>query len=194
MSMKKFSSITGTKVSVEPAPKERKLDPVDMLKFEVRAIMDSFLKVQIYGPINPILQGTLKVSGQEMFIEALMDLLESKTKKDTVKLLESLKSEISDWQVLDAKMDEIKNQIEESNRVQISKHKETIRNFYNRYKDDENLMMEQLDKSVNRMKSGKTAFYRSKAAEELSNELPRVTLKKISEKYLNKSILLGVEK
>ena len=193
--MKKFSNVTNQKIGTEPTPKNIRfgieMDPLEELKLEVRAIMDSLLKVQIYGPINPILQGTLKVEGQELFIEALMDLLESKTKKDKVKLIESLKGDIQDWEALDRKIDEVKNQKVGSNKAQMFKHKEVIRNFYQRYKDDETLLMERLDKSIEKMKNGELAFHRAKAAEELSNELPKSVLRKISEKYLNKSNDLG---
>jgi hypothetical protein len=58
-----------------------------------------------YGPTDRYYQaGTIKISGQELFTEALLSLWWKAVKAQT-KLLESLKSEIKDWDVIDTKID-----------------------------------------------------------------------------------------
>ena len=109
--MKKFSKISGSKVSEEPKV-EIKVNEEDLFKTKVLNLMDQLLSIRTYGPIDRYLRaGNIKISGKEMFLEALMDILKDKSKKDEVKLLESLKSNIRDWEYLDTKIDEAINQI-----------------------------------------------------------------------------------
>ena len=105
--MKKFSNITGEKILQEPKV-EIKINEEDVFKSKVMRLMDDFLKVQMYGPITRYhVAGTMKVSGKELFLEALMDLLNDKSNKDITKVLESLKSEIKDWKAIDEKIEEV---------------------------------------------------------------------------------------
>jgi hypothetical protein len=52
--------------------------------------MDTYLQIGIYGPINPILQGTIKINGQEYFLNALMDMMEQNESKSEKSILENL--------------------------------------------------------------------------------------------------------
>lgn len=190
--MKKFSKITGEKVD-EQKPVEKQFTELDLMKSNIMALMDNYLGVQMYGPITRYhVAGTAKVSGKEVFLGALLDLLEEFSSKEKVKLLESLKSQSSDWELIDNKVSEIKIQIENISNSKLVPHKEKIRSIYNIYKSDKKLLMEQIDKSVSKIKNPNTAYLRHLAAESLSSELNYMSL--ISEKYLNKSKELKNEK
>jgi hypothetical protein len=181
--MKKFSNITGQKVSEEPKV-EIKITEADIFKSKVLALMDDLLKVQMYGPITRYhVAGTMKVAGKELFLEALMDLLDNKSNVDKVKLLESLKSKINDWKSIDETIDQIK-----SEPVGLYKHKSIVKSLYNKYKNDKELLIEQCVKSANKIKTDQSIFLRYKACESLlsdSNYNPEL-IKIMSETYLNK--------
>ena len=94
--MKKFSNITGEKVT-EQKPVEVKITESDLLKVGVLKLMDNFLRIQFYGPVTRYqVAGTAKVAGKELFVEALLDMLDEFSSKEKVKLLESMKSEITE--------------------------------------------------------------------------------------------------
>jgi hypothetical protein len=163
--MKKFSNITGQKVSEEPKV-EIKITEADIFKSKVLALMDDLLKVQMYGPITRYhVAGTMKVAGKELFLEALMDLLDNKSNVDKVKLLESLKSKINDWKSIDETIDQIK-----SEPVGLYKHKSIVKSLYNKYKNDKNILIEQTKKSAQKIKNSGNAFLRYKACESLIND------------------------
>jgi len=103
--MKKFSNITGQKVSQEPKV-EIKVNEEDLFKAKLMNLMDQVLSIRTYGPVDRHQRaGLIQISGKEMLVEAILDLLNEKSNKDQVKLLESLKSEIGDWKVIDDKID-----------------------------------------------------------------------------------------
>jgi hypothetical protein len=181
--MKKFSNITGQKVTEEPK-NEIKITEADIFKSKVMALMDDFLRVQLYGPITRYhVAGTMKVAGKELFLEALMDLLDTKSNGDKIKLLESLKSKITDWKVIDETIDILENED-----VNLFKQRVSIKSLYNKYKSDFNLLIEQTEKSANKIKSHENALLKYKACESLLNESdynPEI-VEKMSEKYLNR--------
>lgn len=99
--MKKFSNITGQKVNEEPKV-EVKIDESELFRNRLMSLMDQFLTVQTYGPIDRHQRaGLIKIAGKEHLVEALLTLLQEKSTKDQTKLLEGLKSEIKDWEVID---------------------------------------------------------------------------------------------
>jgi len=181
--MKKFSNVTGQKINQEPKV-EIKINEEDIFKTKVMRLMDDFLKVQMYGPITRYhVAGTMKVAGKELFLEALLDLLSDSSNKDKTKLLESLKYKIKDWQVIDEEIDLIKSQP-----LGLFKHKLAIKTLYNKYKYDTNLLMEQCERSANRIKKSENVFLRYKACESLMNDnnFNSDIIRKMSEKYLDK--------
>jgi hypothetical protein len=181
--MKKFSKINGEKVSEEPKV-EVKITEADIFKSKVMTLMDDFLRVQIYGPITRYhVAGTMKVAGKELFLEALLDLLNTKSSDDKVKLLESLKSKITDWKVIDETIDLLNS--EDS---VIFKQRMSLKSLYNKYKSDINLLIEQTEKSASKIKSTEVALLKYKACESLLNEseFNSEIIKKMSEKYLDR--------
>lgn len=186
--MKKFSKITGEKVN-EEKPVEIKKTDIDLMKAGVMKLMDSYLNVQMYGPVTRHERaGTVKVIGKEMFLEALMDFLEEFTSKDKVKVLESLKSESKDWELLDSKIDEIKSSTDEIKESKLVSHKEKVKSIINRYNNKESLS-DFLNISLPKI-SGQTAYMRSLAAKRL-NENNNPLLKIVEESYSKKAKELG---
>ncbi len=103
--MKKFSNITGQKVTEEPK-KEVKVNEEEIFKLKLINLMDSFLTIRTYGPVdNHQRAGLIKISGKELLVEAILDLLTEKSSKEQTKLLEGLKSEVGNWEVIDSKID-----------------------------------------------------------------------------------------
>lgn len=106
--MKKFSNITGQKVSEEPKVELKQLNEEELFKSKLHELMDQILSIRTYGPVDRYERaGLIKIAGKEMLVEAILDLLTEKTNKEQVKLLESLKSEIKDWKVIDDKIENI---------------------------------------------------------------------------------------
>jgi hypothetical protein len=133
--MKKFSNITGQKVSQEPK-KEVKIDEAQVLKSKMISLMNQFLSISFHGSNDyRLLGGGSKIKGQEMLAEAILDLLNDKTIKETTKLLESLKSEVSDWKAIDEKIEQInKTKTLISNRNKIN-------SLLEKYSDSETLLL-----------------------------------------------------
>lgn len=106
--MKKFSKQTNSPVGEEKKV-ERSLSEEDILKSKIMGLMDDFLRVQTYGPVTRYqVAGTMKVAGKELFAEALVDFLKNWDSKREIKVLEELKLQILDWEVIDQKIDQIK--------------------------------------------------------------------------------------
>jgi len=106
--MKKFSNITGQKVGQEPKIETKQLNEQEIFKNRVIGLIDDLLSIRTYGPVDRHQRaGLIKIAGKEMLAEAIIDLLTEKTNKEKTKLLESLKSEIKDWQIIDEKINDI---------------------------------------------------------------------------------------
>ena len=188
--MKKFSKITNVKVN-EQKPVETTTTELDLMKAGVKNLMDSYLNVQMYGPVTRHERaGSVKVVGKELFLEALIDFLEEFTSKDKVKVLESLKSESKDWKLIDSKIDEIKestNQIKESKLVS---HKEKVKSMIKRFNTKETLT-DYLSTTLPKVKNGELAYMRSLAAKRMMKENKNPLLKIVEESYSSKSKELG---
>jgi hypothetical protein len=133
--MKKFSNITGQKVSEEPKVEVKQLNEEDLFKSKLMNLMDNILSVRTHGPVDRYQRaGLIKIAGKEMLVEAILDLLSDKSIKEQTKVLEGLKSEIRDWGVIDAKIESLnKEKTSLSNR---NKFKIILEN----YSDDETLV------------------------------------------------------
>ena len=76
------------------------------------SLMEDFLTIQTHGPVDRYLRaGSIKITGKETFLEALMSLMNDKTLGDQTKLLESLKGQIKDWEVIDNKIEMVNEEI-----------------------------------------------------------------------------------
>jgi len=138
--MNKFSTMSGQKVNDVPELITNK-DTVKLeaLKAGISSLIDNFLTIRAYGSARKnILESTVKISGKELFIEALIDFMNDKSIEDQMKTLESLKGDTRDWQVIDNKINELNNLVHENtefknNKKQINK----IKTLLDTYSDDD---------------------------------------------------------
>ena len=105
--MKKFSKITNQKINEEPK-EVNKIDESDILKYKVRSLIDQFLRIRSNGSVdNRYRAGSVTIEGKELLAEAILDLLTDDKKSEQVKILESLKNEVGDWQAIDNKIESL---------------------------------------------------------------------------------------
>lgn len=105
--MKKFSKLTNQKIGEEPKV-EHKIDESKVIKNKMMNLMDRFLSVTTYGPIDRYQRaGLIKISGKEMLAEAISDMLIDLSNKDKKELLESLRYDVRDWSLIDDKIDSL---------------------------------------------------------------------------------------
>lgn len=133
--MKKFSKLTNQKVTEEPKVETKKIDEGEIIKYKMIDLMDKFLSIQTYGPVDRHQRaGLIKIMGKEMLAEAISDMLIDISNKDKTKLLESLKSDIRDWDVIDNKIESL-----EKERPSIS-NRNKMNSLLEKYKDEELLI------------------------------------------------------
>ena len=189
--MKKFSNISNAKVGQEPEKKEVKINEEDAFKSQVVSLMDSYLRIQTYGPVDRYLRaGTLKISGKEMFAEALLTLMSDKSLKEQSAILESLKSTVRDWESIDEKIDQLNSKIEETQtKNKMIEHRDKLESLYERYGKDEEILLKMVESSSEKMKTSEKAHLRALTAEYMSNEgkYPKEVFAKISEKYTERA-------
>jgi hypothetical protein len=176
--MKKFSKVTGIKINEEPKI-ENKVDEVDELKLEMITLMDNFLKVRASGPIhNKVLNGSISIAGKDLLAEAIVILLSDKTNKEKTKVLESLKTKISDWQTIDAEIEKINQKRPSINNVN------RINKLIEKYSSDEDTLILYVESTVNKLKNLDTINQYSKLISE--SNLSNQTKSKLVEIYNNR--------
>ena len=189
--MKKFSNISNVKVSEEPKVEVKQLNEEEIFKVKVMNLMEQHLSIRTYGPIDRYLRaGSIKVAGKEMFLEALMDLLKDKSSKEEKKILESLKSSLSDWETIDSKIDEVNQKIAEGQeKDKMIPHRNKLKSLYNNYGQDEEMFMNMVQESCNKITNAESAYLRGLTAEYMANEgkYPKEVFTKVSELFKEKS-------
>lgn len=111
LSMKKFSDVSNIEAPKSEPIKETNEERVD-IKSAIFNLMENYLTIRSYGSARAeLLSSQLKIDGKEMFVEALLDMVNNFAKEDKVQLLESLKNDIGDWKSIDGKIDEIKKEV-----------------------------------------------------------------------------------
>ena len=191
--MKKFSKITNQKVNEEPQA-EIVISEQDMFKASVLNLMERLLTIQTYGPVDRYLRaGSIKISGKELFVEALVDLMNDQSLKEKAKLLEGLKSKIKDWEALDKGIDEINSKLNESNKGKMLNHRNKLTSLLRIYKDDRETLLQQIEEQANKIKDGDKAFWRAVTAEQMASEgkFPKAVLKQIADKFYFRAKQLG---
>lgn len=108
--MKKFSKITNQDIKEEPKL-DKSLNEKQSAKFKMVNLMDKLLRIRAYGPVdNRFLTGSVKIEGKEMLAEAILDFITELSNNDKIKVLENLKSDIKEWDVIDNKIDNLKSE------------------------------------------------------------------------------------
>jgi hypothetical protein len=132
--MKKFSKITNSTVSKEPIIKIEE-DLNSKIKKNLLSIMNKTLRIQSYGSVDSrFLSGSVIVEGKELLAEAIIEFFNDISNNKSITLLESLKSEIKDWEAIDSKIAEITEN--QNNYLYTFKVKKLIE----RYKSDTELL------------------------------------------------------
>jgi hypothetical protein len=189
--MKKFSNISNVKVSEEPKVEVKQLNEEEMFKAKVMNLMEQLLSIRTYGPVDRYLRaGNIKVVGKEMFLEALMDLLKDKSSKDEKQILESLKSSVSDWVAIDSKISEVEKKIAENQeKDKMIPHRNKLQSLYNNYGQDEEMFINMVQESCNKITNAESAYLRGLTAEYMANEgkYPKEVFTKVSELFKEKS-------
>lgn len=148
--MKKFSNITGQKVSEEPKSEVKQLNEEELFKSKLMGLMDQILSVRTHGPIDRYQRaGLIKISGKEMLVEAILDLLSEKTIKEQTKILEGLKSEVKDWEAIDAKIESLKKE------KTLLTNRNKFKSLLESYTDSE-LLIKVIENDINKIKKEKT--------------------------------------
>jgi hypothetical protein len=185
--MKKFSNITGQKVGEEPKKELKQFNEEDIFKSKVMNLMEDFLTIQTYGPIDRYLRaGNIKIGGKETFLEALMSLMTDTSLKGQAKILESLKGEIRDWDAIDTKIQGVNEEIAKSSEKNNTlSHRNKLVSLFEKYGQDEDLLMQIAESDSKKIKSAKSAKLRAITAEYMAEEgkYPKATLKTIAEKF-----------
>jgi len=109
--MKKFSNISNAQVGKEPEVKiDENQQKIENFKHSILKLMDDFLSIRSHGSARPEIMIHTHIVGKEMFVEALQDFLTQQENKQIINILESLKSDIKDWKLIDEKISEISSQ------------------------------------------------------------------------------------
>jgi len=192
--MEKFSKITNQKVNEVPNLVEDKEKlKLQAIKAGISKLMDNFLTIRSYGGARTEqLMSSVRISGKELFVEALIDFMNDKSIKDQIEALESVKSNSRDWESIDNKIKELNFKINEekefnTNFKQISK----IKTLLDTYGDDERFESI-LENLVNKSKTSQEAEILSFVSKKMINnfkylEYSKSKLKLISEKYSRKA-------
>jgi hypothetical protein len=192
--MDKFSKISGNKVSELPAMvTDKDKVKLEALKAGINSLIDNFLTLRYYGSAGRnIMENTVKIGGKELFIEALIDFMNDKSIEDQIKTLESLKADTRDWQVIDNKINELFNSIDENkkfneNKKQISK----IKTLLDTYGDDDRFQ-QILENLVHKSNNSNDALLMSETANKMKSNFRYLNYSKkqltmISEKYNQKA-------
>ena len=151
--MKKFSNITGQSVANEPKV-EVKIDEASIFKSKVINLLDQFLSLRHHGPIDRYFQqGTVSIQGKELVAEALLSFIDENTIKEQTKLLESLKSNLRDWETIDNKINEI-NSNKRDYKVDYK-----VNNLIKKYGKDEDLLINVICEKLSNSKSDLVKSY-----------------------------------
>lgn len=192
--MKKFTNISGAKVGTEPkVDNSKETNELNQIKYSIMGLMDNLLRIQSYGSARKNILPTSKITGQELFVEALLDLLSDKSFKDQIKVLESLKSTNHDWESIDDRINIISEEIENLKNIQNSKnHISKIKSVIDIYGDDSENFELMIEKYCDKVKSANVAYQRSNAAKMMITNskfknYPKEKLLIISEKFLQKA-------
>jgi hypothetical protein len=192
--MDKFSKISSTKVNELPAMvTDKNKVKLEALKVGINSLIDNFLTLRYYGSARrDIMENTVKIGGKELFIEALIDFMNDKSIEDQIKTLESLKANTRDWQVIDNKINELFNSIDDNkkfneNKKQIAK----IKTLLDTYGDDDRFQ-QILENLVQKSNNSNDALLMSETANKMKTNFKYLNYSKkhltmISEKYNQKS-------
>lgn len=177
--MKKFTTISNSKVGQKSNPIKSSNEESSNFKFAVMKLMDEILSIRSYGVARPEIMIPTKIVGKEMFVEALSDLINQENNKIKKEVLESLKSSNNDWKSIEDKIESIKDiNIDRNECKKINE----ILEKYGTSEDDLIFFLEGHTKKLTK----EEAFKKYKISEELAKNSNNKLLKIVSQKYLER--------
>jgi len=187
--MKKFSNITGQKIGSEPKEEVQKLNEEQQLKNDIMQLMEQFLCIRSYGPVDRHQRaGLIQIAGKEIFLEALMNLFKISSIKEKTKLLESLRGDFKDWQLLDNKLNQFT--LESNNHLvntRIIIQKNNLLKSFDNLGKDETMFIKKIEESCNKLRNYDSAIIRYQSANLLYQESKQEVFKIVSEKFQDKA-------
>lgn len=183
--MKKFSKVNENNNNKE---KEELKKGVDLtLRASLHKFFRDFLHIRTYGPIDPILEGTMRIEGKDEFISAVIDLFSNEEIVDSLSLLQEAK-----FSGIDNVINDLENKInEKQSKSETSKHDKRIDDIVRQSEGNVEKAKDLANRQADKIKSGEKAFYRGIAAERMGNSN---VLKAISEIFIHRSKKLGFRK
>lgn len=163
------------------------------LKLSILALIDKCLTIRSNGSAHrELLNNSITIDGKDMLANAIVNLISNESSKEQIKILESLKSQMKDWETIDNKIQVISDTKENKSKFLLENLNilNNIKKFINIYSKNENFN-DILDIYSNRIEDKNQALLRYKTAmlmiedNEYSNM--KESLKLISEKFLQRS-------
>lgn len=120
--MKKFSKVTNHKIKEEPIL-NNEINKEEYLKYQILELASKFLKIRSYGPLDDKhFFGDVEIEGKEMLADAIINLFNQEFSNNKKSILESLKKDMSDWKLIDDKINELsKSDIDFKNQIKFNK-------------------------------------------------------------------------
>ena len=192
--MEKFSKITNNKVNEVPELVEDKEKlKLQALKAGITRLIDNYLTIRSYGGAKTEqLMSSVKISGKELFIEALIDFMNDKSLEAQIEALESIKNVTRDWESVDGKITQLNNKmIEEKEFGKNTKQINKIKTLLDNYSEDDRFETI-LETLVEKTKTSEEAELLSFVSNKMSKnfkylEYSKNQLRLISEKFNQKA-------
>jgi len=176
LTMKKFSKVAGVKVSEKPQVNTPANNVT--IKDKIMFLIDQFLTIRTYGPVDRYQRaGLIKIAGKEMLADAIMDLISESNSKSQIKLLEDLRLETGDWELIDKKIDSM---FEEKIILQ---NRNKFNNLVERW-SDESLLCQFVEDGIEKLQNDKTV--RDYINLTLESNLTTETKQKLIQIYTNR--------
>lgn len=195
--MKKFSSISGSDVPKEQIIKEEVNKDID-IRTKIDFLVKSYLKVRVYGAVNPVILSSVGIDGVENFTEAMMSLFKIEDTKKEIELLEEARSYIisNNFDKIESRISDLNLILEKQTASMMQKHIQRVKDILDNSEYNMNNCERLANLQANKIKDGEKAYYRAMTAEDMINDMPehKKLLKKIYNIFLFRSKQLGYKK
>ena len=134
--MKRFSNINSNKIDEELKTNPNKgVEELNNLKLNIINLMDKCLTIRSNGSAHrDLLNNSVDISGKEMFVNELIDMISGDSLKEQSNLLESLKYVIRDWNLIDEQVKFLNLKIDDINFIKANiNHVKKIKSFMELY-------------------------------------------------------------
>lgn len=191
--MKRFSNINSNKIDEELKTNPNKgVEELNNLKLNIINLMDKCLTIRSNGSAHrDLLNNSVDISGKEMFVNELIDMISGDSLKEQSNLLESLKYVIRDWNLIDEQVKFLNLKIDDINFIKANiNHVKKIKSFMELY--DSNVDFDSiLENHVSRINSADTAYLRHSISLKMLNDIKyykfsKKNLLNLSNRFLEK--------